>query len=185
MDQLGFDFGAEDAPVHVVEFSDYGCGYCRRFHTEIFPTLREEFIDAGVVRWKYVTYVSGMFANGFPAAYAAECAAEQNLFTKVSRSLYERQAEWKRSSDPYPVFEALAVEAGADSAVFRTCIQDERPKARIRSGILSGARLGIRGTPSFLVNGRPLVGAQPIPVWRDIIQVAGTITAEPGDGGGR
>lgn len=180
LDEIGFDFGAEDAPVKVVEFSDYGCGYCRRFHTEIFPTLMTEFVDAGVVRWKYVTYVSGMFANGLPAAFAAECAGEQGLFSEVSRALYERQADWKGLSDPFALFESLVVEAGADREQFRACFQEERPKGRIRSGILSGSRLGVRGTPSFLVQGRPLVGAQPASVWRDIFKVAQDMPPEPG-----
>lgn len=180
LDEIGFDFGAEDAPVKVVEFSDYGCGYCRRFHTEIFPTLQTEFVDAGVVRWKYVTYVSGMFANGLPAAYAAECAGEQGLFPEVSRALYERQADWKGLPEPYALFESLVVEAGVDRERFRACFQEERPKGRIRSGILSGSRLGVRGTPSFLVQGRPLVGAQPASVWRDIFKVAQDLPRNPG-----
>ena len=179
LDEIGFDFGAEDAPVKVVEFSDYGCGYCRRFHTEIFPTLMEEFVNAGVVRWKYVTYVSGMFPNGFPAAFAAECAGEQGLFAEVSRALYERQGDWKPLGEPYPVFESLAAEAGVDLDEFRACVQEERPRPRIRSGVISGARLGVRGTPSFLVAGRPLVGAQPVSVWREIIEVAKNLPAAP------
>ena len=181
--EIGFDFGSEDAPISVVEFSDYGCGYCRRFHTETFPSLMEEYIESGKVRWKYVTYASGMFAHGMSAAYAAECAAEQDLFTPMSRLLYERQPEWKDSGEPYPVFEALARGIGADTAEFQTCMAEQRPKPRVRSGILSGARLGVRGTPSFLVNGVPLVGAHPATTWGDIFT---TIAADSAgaDGGG-
>ncbi|MCY3610260.1 MAG: thioredoxin domain-containing protein [Gemmatimonadetes bacterium] len=184
--EIGFDFGSVDAPIAVVEFSDYGCGYCRRFHTETFPTLMEEYVETGKVRWKYVTYVSGMFANGLPAAYAAECAGEQDLFPRMSKLLYERQADWKSLGDPSPVFAELAREAGADTAEFQACLADERHRPRVRSGILSGGRLGIRGTPSFLVNGVPLVGAQPIAWWRDAFNaIAAEIeagTGDPGDG---
>lgn len=165
--EIGFDFGSEDAPIAVVEFSDYGCGYCRRFHTGIFPTISEEYIETGKVRWKYVTYVSGMFANGLAAAYAAECAGEHDLFSPMSQLLYERQADWKSLGDPMPVFEELARDVGVDADDFQACVAEERHKPRVRSGILSGARLGVRGTPSFLVNGVPLVGAQPIEWWRD------------------
>ena len=165
LDEIGFDFGSADAPIHVIEFSDYGCGYCRRFHTETFPTLMEDYVEEGKVRWKYVTYASGMFANGLVAAYAAECAGEQDLFTPMSQLLYERQPDWKSLGEPYPVLEELAREVGADAAEFRTCVAEQRPKPRVRSGILSGARLGVRGTPSFLVNGVPLVGAQPLDWW--------------------
>jgi len=184
--EIGFDFGSEDAPIAVVEFSDYGCGYCRRFHTETFPALMEEYVETGKVRWKYVTYVSGMFANGLPAAYAAECAGEQDRSSPMSRLLYERQTDWKSLGDPSPVFEELAREVGVDTAEFEACVAEERHRSRVRSGILSGGRLGVRGTPSFLINGVPLVGAQPIAWWRDAFSaIAAEIeagTGDPGDG---
>ena len=184
--EIGFDFGSEDAPIAVVEFSDYGCGYCRRFHTETFPTLMEEYVETGQVRWKYVTYVSGMFANGMPAAYAAECAGEQDLFAPMSKLLYERQADWKGLGDPSAALEQLAGEVGVDAAEFQACVAEERPRPRVRSGILSGARLGVRGTPSFLINGVPLVGAQPLAWWRDAFTAIGAEnedgTGDPGNG---
>lgn len=183
LDEIGFDFGSEDAPIHVVEFSDYGCGYCRRFHAETFPTLMQDYVEAGKVRWKYVTYASGMFANGLTAAYAAECAGEQDLFTPMSQLLYERQPDWKSLGEPYAVLEELAREVGVDAAEFKTCVAEERPRPRVRSGILSGARLGVRGTPSFLVNGVPLVGAQPLDWWIDAFTAIGADSAGvTGDG---
>ena len=99
------------------------------------------------MRWKYVTYVSGMFANGLQAAFVAECAAEQGLFAPISDLLYERQADWKSLGDPSPVFNELAREVGVDVDELDTCIDEERPKARVRSGVVSGRNLGIRGTP--------------------------------------
>lgn len=183
---LGFDYGSEDAPIKVVEFSDYGCGYCRRFHTDIFPTLKNDYIDTDRVHWKYITYVSGMFANGMVAAFAAECAGEQELFPPMSKLLYERQADWKSMSEPYPAFEAIAEEVGADTEQFRACITEQRPRPRVRSGILSGARLGVRGTPSFMINGIPFVGAQPLEMWADVFQVIeAEANREPGDGADR
>ena len=179
--ELGFDFGSEDAPIKVVEFSDYGCGFCRRFHTETFPTLRANYIETGRVQWKYVTYVSGMFANGMTAAFAAECAGEQGVFEDMSRMLYERQSDWKGMGEPYPVFEELAREAGADTDDFRACITEQRPRPRVRSGVLSGGRLGVRGTPSFLVNGVPIVGARPLPYWEGLFSA---IEEEIGEAGG-
>ncbi len=164
--ELGFDLGAATAPISVIEFSDYGCGFCRRFHTETFPGLRRDYIDAGRVRWKYVTYVSGMFANGLPAAFAAECAGEQELFTPVSNDLYERQSEWKSLGDPFAFFQTLATEAGADADRFTSCLTEARPEDRVRSGVVAGRTLGVRGTPSFVINGvLPVMGAQPREYW--------------------
>ncbi len=188
---LGFDLGTEAAPIGVIEFSDYGCGFCRRFHTETFPGLQRDYIDAGRVRWKYITYVSGMFANGLPAAFAAECAGEQDLFAPVSRALYERQSEWKSLGDPLDFFRELAEEAGADPGRFTSCMAEARPEDRVRSGVVTGRRLGIRGTPSFLINGvLPVMGAQPREYWDTVFtsieaEIARIEAAEAADGAGR
>lgn len=169
IDELGFDRGQVDAPIKIVEFSDFGCGYCRRFHTETYPTLEEEWIDSGKVQWKYVTYVSGMFPNGLQAAFAAECVGEQGRFEAIRTILYERQQDWKNDDDPYGIFEAYAEEVGVDVPTYQSCLAEDRRRSRVRSGVLTGARLGVRGTPSFLVDGFPLVGAQPLNVWNDIL----------------
>ncbi|MGI9628419.1 MAG: DsbA family protein [Longimicrobiales bacterium] len=169
LEELGFDMGEAAAPVKIVEFSDFGCGYCRKFHGETFPTLLDTWVKDGVVQWKYVTYVSGQFPNGLQAAFAAECSGEQGHFDEMSERLYSSQQDWKGIRDPYPIFEEYGKDIGLDMETYTSCIAEERPKARIRSGILAGARLGVRGTPSFLVDGYPLVGAQPLNVWNDIL----------------
>lgn len=182
IDELGFDRGLEEAPIKIVEFSDFGCGYCRRFHTEIYPALQERWIDSGKVQWKYVTYVSGMFPNGLQAAFAAECTGEQERFEPMREILYERQQEWKSDGNPYAIFEGYAEEVGVDMDTYRACLSQERRRGRIRSGIIAGARLGVRGTPSFLVDGYPLVGAQPVEVWNEILDARMTELQE-GSGG--
>ena len=184
-EELGFDFGSEDAPISVIEFSDYGCGYCRRFHTETFPTLTRDYIETGKVHWRYVTYVSGAFANGLPAAFVAECAGEQELFAPVSGLLFARQSDWSRLNDPFPVFTEMAREAGVDLDQLQACLHEQRPKARLRSGIVSGRSLGLRGTPAFLVNGMPVKGAQPLEWWVEFFTaIEAGIAGEAGDGGG-
>lgn len=169
--EIGFNVGSPDAPIKVLEFSDFGCGYCRRFHAQTYPTLEEDYIETGRVEWKYVTFVSGMFSNGQAAALAAECAGEQERFAPMRDLLYDRQSAWKSESNPVQVLEALAVEAGADAEEYRACVAEERPMPRIRSGFILGARAGVRGTPTFLINGMPLVGDQPVSLWADIITV--------------
>lgn len=181
LEGLGFDFGAGDAPISIVEFSDYGCGYCRRFHTETFPTLLKDYIETGKVRWKYVTYVSGSFTNALPAAFVAECAGEQGLFTPVSDLLFRRQPDWGRLADPFSIFSEIARDAGVDMDELQACINEQRPTARVRSGVVAGRRLGLRGTPVFLVDGKPVMGAQPLEWW---VELFTAIEKEAGGGGG-
>lgn len=184
LEELGFDYGSDDAPISVIEFSDYGCGYCRRFHAETFPTLMEDYIETGKVRWKYVTYVSGSFANGLPAAFVAECAGEQDLFAPVSQLLYERQPSWGRLPDPFPVFTEIVREAGVDVDELQVCLDEQRPRARVRSGVVSGRRLGLRGTPHFLVDGNPVMGAQPLDWWIELFTAIEAAIAKEDGGGG-
>ena len=165
LEELGFDYGSEEARIKVIELSDYGCGYCRRFHTETFPTLLKDYIETGKVHWKYITYVSGMFQNGLSAAFVAECAGEQGLFAPVNALLYERQGDWKNQGDPFPVYEELAREAGADVDELTACVDEQRPEDRVRSGVVTGRNLGVRGTPAFVANGVPVMGAQPLEWW--------------------
>lgn len=165
LEELGFDYGSDSARIRVIELSDYGCGYCRQFHTETFPTLLKDYIETGKVHWKYITYVSGMFQNGLSAAFVAECAGEQGLFAPVNDLLYERQADWKNQGDPFPVYEELAREAGVDVDELNACIDEERPEDRVRSGVVTGRNLGVRGTPAFVANTVPVMGAQPLEWW--------------------
>jgi predicted DsbA family dithiol-disulfide isomerase len=110
-----------------------------------------------------------MFPNGLQAAFAAECVGEQGRFQDMSAILYERQQDWKGKDDPYSIFAEYVQELGLDGATYQSCLSENRQRSRVRSGVLTGARLGVRGTPSFLVDGFPLVGAQPVEVWNDIL----------------
>ena len=183
LSDLGFDFGSEDAPIAVVEFSDYGCGYCRRFQTETFPTLLRDFIETGRVRWKYVTYLSGAFPESLPAAMVAECAGEQGYFAPVSRLIYERQSQWRRDSDPIAAVSALASKAGADEGELEACVAERRPLARLRGGFAAGRRLGVRGTPFFLIDGAPAAGARPLKWWVDLLTAIEAESESEGDPG--
>ena len=97
---LGFDRGESTAPVKVLELSDYGCGFCRQFHEETFPTLLEEFIETGMVEWKFVPFINGMFPNSLAATLAGECVMEQSsdAYEAISNRIWTEQRVWKKSS---------------------------------------------------------------------------------------
>ena len=105
IEDLGYNRGSPDAPVKVVEMSDYGCGYCRQFHEETFPSLLEEFIESGMVEWKFMPYITGMFENSLVATEAAECTYVQDTeaFEVLNSRLWANQSDWKGSDEPEPV----------------------------------------------------------------------------------
>lgn len=170
--ELGFDRGVDGAPVQVIELSDYGCGYCRRFHMETFPTLKEEFIETGMVEWKFVPYVTGMFDNSRAALRAAECSLEQSseLFERVNDRLWEDQAAWKSSGSAVDLVRQWALDAGVDATAYDACQAEGRRLDRIEAAGGLARELGVRGTPTFVVVGYgPLQGALPLESFRQIL----------------
>jgi hypothetical protein len=174
---LGFEDGAADAPVQIVEFSDFGCGYCARFHDEVFPTLEREYVRTGKVAWKYVPMVLGIFGpNAENAARAGECAGEQGRFPGMRDRLFAGQREWKRADDPLAIFDRYASEESLDLERFRRCVGEGWRDDRVTAGTRLSRQVGVRGTPTFFVVGyAPIPGALPLDLFRQIID---TVYAE-------
>jgi protein-disulfide isomerase len=170
--EMGYDEGSPSAPVKVLELSDFGCGYCRIFHQQTFPTLRRVYIEAGLVEWKHIPYVLGIFPNGLQAATAAECAGEQDGFFPMHRALYDSQAEWRSSQDPNQFFSNLAARLELDVERFGACFAGGWREGRLRANARLGQQVGVRGTPSFLIDGQLLPGAIPLEDFRDVLDAA-------------
>lgn len=166
---LGYDKGSADAPIVMVDFSDFGCPFCGQHARETQPALDKEFVATGKVFYKYVPFVMGMFPNGDLAARAAECAAEQGAFWEMHDALYVHQAAWKRGSEPADVFRENVARLGMDTARFAACYREGRGTARTRRATEAAQRLGIRATPTFFVNGRAIEGALPLDHFRRLL----------------
>lgn len=169
----GHTLGRPDAPVTVVEYVDFGCSACARFAREAWPALRRDYVETGRVRWRVVPIDFG-FRHGEAAARTAECAAEQQHFWPVHDALFEHRDGWVGADDPRPALQALALRAGADADLLRACLDADRPDARIDAGTAAARDAGIRGTPTFFVNGRLVQGALPLGTFRTLLAVAGS-----------
>jgi protein-disulfide isomerase len=169
---LGYNRGSVDAPLKVIEFSDFGCGYCRRFHQESFPTLMDEFIETNKVEWKFMPFIAGMFENSLAVTEAAECALEQSpaLYEAVGGELWARQSEWKESDEPEALVRGWARDAGVDLARYDSCLAEDRRMSRIAGANATADQLGVRATPTiWLVGLGPLQGALPLETFRGIL----------------
>lgn len=172
---LGFNLGPDEAPLRVVEMSDYGCGYCRQFHQQTWPTLREEFVQEGKVQWKFLPFVTGMFENSPVATEAAECTLEQGMdvFVPMHERLWDDQSTWKNSAEPHAVVRAFADDAGADMGTWDSCMAEDRRTERVMAGTALARQLGVRGTPTFFVVGYPpLQGALPLETFKMVLDAA-------------
>lgn len=163
---VGHDVGDPNAPIVMVEFSDFGCPFCAQHARETFPALERDFIATGKVLYKHVPFVMGMFPNGDRAARAAECAGEQQRFWPMHDSVYARQDGWKRGADPDGVLHDLARRVMPDPERWAACYAADRQGARTAAANAAARRLGVRATPTFFVNGQMVEGALPLPAMR-------------------
>ena len=167
---IGHAQGAEDAPVTVYEFSDFGCRFCALFSQGTYPELHREFVATGKVRWVSVPFVMGMFPNGETAARASECAAEQEQFFAMHDRLFAGQSEWARSKEPEQIFAGYAKQIGLDAARFTSCYAVRRGALRTANNTHAAELFGIRATPTFIVDGRMVEGALPIQQFRQLLR---------------
>ncbi|MDP3900057.1 MAG: DsbA family protein [bacterium] len=146
--------GNVDAKVTIVEFSDFQCPFCSRFH-ETMKQVMTEYSDD--VRWVYKHFpLDSLHPEARPSAMASECAAEQGKFWEYGDKLIENQASL--STDTY---KSIAVELGLNTSQFNTCLDTQKYADKVEQDYQEGLAKGVRGTPGNFVNGSSLPGAVP------------------------
>ncbi len=161
--------GSPDAPVTIIEYSEYLCPYCRRFALETLPLIEEEYIDTGKVKLVFRDFPG----HGQPAAAIAmvpECAADQGKFWEMQLLLFERAEEWSESEDILDTFRSYAEEIQMDPNELTNCLELGTPWDRIMEDYQLGRQDGVSGTPSFLINGSVIEGAQPFEEFQRVIE---------------
>ena len=155
--------GADDAPITIVEFTDYECPFCGRYVRDTYPALLSEYGD----RIKYVVLnfpLSSIHPNARKAAEAAECAFDQGRFWDYHDALFRNQ-----EALDVPSLKAYAEELGLDVASFSTCLDSGAKRAVVSADHREALAHGVNGTPTFFVNGRVLVGAQPLTAFEALL----------------
>lgn len=185
---LGINYGSDDAPVQVLEMSDFGCTYCRRFHEDTWPVIASEFVETDKVQWKFVPFVTGMFANSRAVTEVAECAMEQSdaLFNAVADRLWSEQDEWKGHADPSGLARGWAEAAGAEPDQLDACLAGGGALRKVAVSSALSRQLRVRGTPTFFVLGyAPIQGVLPTELFRELLGQAHQLaTTAGGDAGG-
>ena len=155
--------GPANAPVTIVEFSDFECPYCGG----LFPTLKQvEKSYPQAVRIVYRQFpLTNLHPHAMKAAEAALCAAEQNKFWEFHDSMFGNQRELS-----VPDLKQRAVDLKMDTQAFNQCLDSGRKVAAIQTDIQDGARAGVSGTPAMFINGRFLGGNQPYSEIKDVIE---------------
>jgi protein-disulfide isomerase len=161
----GPSLGSASAPITIIEFSDFQCSFCRKFWAETLPKLKEAYINTGKARFSY-RHFAILGKHSEQAALASECAAEQGKFWEYHDQLFKNQGGLAFTESKLKQY---ARDIGLDVGVFGTCLEPGKYRQKVERETEAAANLGGRGTPLFIVNQRPLVGAQPYSVFQKII----------------
>ena len=154
--------GPSDAPITIVEFSDYQCPYCQAWYQQTFDQLMANYPDK--ILFVYRDLPLPGHPESLPAAEAANCAGEQGAYWKFHNDLFSGQYSLSRAA-----YEQYASDLGLDTAAFSACLDDHRYQAEVKADYADAVSIGLSGTPSFVINGRILVGAQPFEQFKEII----------------
>jgi protein-disulfide isomerase len=163
--------GSDKAAITLVEFSDYECPFCRRWHAEVLPKIQEKYGDK--IRLVYRDFpLSSIHANAIPAAEAADCAGEQKHYWEFNNQVFATEDPLGNST-----YEAIAKNIGLDVNSFKKCVDERRYQKEVENDLNFATQLGVRSTPTFFINGLAVVGAQPFEVFEQIIdlELAGKI----------
>ena len=162
--------GPDDAEIVVVEFSDYQCPYCRRFHDETYQALLDAY--PGQIRFVYRNLpLTSIHPSAMPAAIASMCANDQNAYWDFHEKLFSSETLDEATYIQY------ATDLGLNVDTFTACLSSGSHDAFIETDMKFALDLGVQSTPTFFINGLAVVGAQPLQNFQEIIdkELAGEI----------
>jgi protein-disulfide isomerase len=160
--------GDKNAPVTIVEFSDYQCPFCKRFYDQTEQQLIDTYVKTGKVKYSVRHFPLGFHQNAQKSAEAAECAGQQGKFWEMHKVLFQySQADGTGLN--VPDLKKYAADLKLDTAKFNSCLDNGETASIVQKDMSDGQAAGVSGTPSFYVNGKQLVGAQPFNMFQETI----------------
>jgi len=159
-------WGPEDAPVTIVEFSDFQCPFCSRFFSETYPQIKQEY--EGQVHFVYRDFpLTSLHENAQKAGEAAECADDQGKFWEYHDMLFNNNSALDDAS-----LKGYASQLGLDTSAFDQCLDSGKYTEEVQKDYQEGISYGVTGTPAFYINGVSIIGAQPYANFKAAIDAA-------------
>lgn len=156
--------GQANAPVTIIEFSDYECPYCARWHQQVYKRLMKEY--EGKIRFVYRDFpLDNIHPNARPAAMSAHCAGAQDAYFTFHDALFSYQYGLGREA-----YLKYAAELGLDVQAFEACLNEQPFADKVEANLRYGLSIGVSSTPTFFINGIAVVGAQPYEVFQQLIE---------------
>ena len=169
--------GDQNAPITIIEFSDFQCPFCARFQIQTLPLILEQYVETGKVKFVYRDFpIQNSHPNAMPAAAASECAHEQDRYWEYHDTLFENQGVWNKVeiTSAITIFKEFAAELDLNQEQFDSCLDSGRYIEEISNDLNDGRDYGISGTPGFFIGNEKigfakLNGAQPFEAFKSII----------------
>ena len=162
--------GSPAAPITVYEMSDFQCPYCRRHAVDVFPSLEREYINTGKVHWIFINFpLTSIHPNAAAAAELALCGARVGKFWPLHDLLYKYQDTWAPLKDPGQFLLSLADSVHAPRKPMEACLTSGAARPELEADAEAAHRSGAQSTPTFYIEGGLLVGAEPLPVWQQVL----------------
>lgn len=158
--------GDINAPVTLVEWSDFQCPYCKKFYEDTIKDIKTNYIDTGKVRFVYKHFPLSFHEAAEISAQAVECANEQGVWYEYHAAIFENQ------NGAYGKSELIRWSQGIveDQNEFRSCLNSNRYAEKVKNDMSYGQSIGVQGTPGSFVNGIKVDGAQPYNVLASLIE---------------
>ncbi len=157
--------GPEDAPVTIVEFSDYQCPFCRRYYEQTFSQLTEKY--KGQIRYVFKDFPLPMHPQAPKASEAAHCAGDQGKYWEMHGTLFRNQGSLGEEA-----LKKYGQQIGLDTAKYEKCLSSAKYASLVDENMKVARKVGVNGTPTFFINGERLVGAQPMSEFEKRIDAA-------------
>ncbi len=156
--------GPDDAPIVIVEFSDFECPFCTKWHNEVYKPLLAEYPDQ--IKLVYRNFpLTGLHPNACLAAEAAMCAGDQNSYWAYHEKLFVNEHGLSKLA-----LNEYASELQLDTTTFEECLESRQYQDFVKDDMDYAMSIGVQSTPTFYINGQLVIGAQPIQVFRQIIE---------------
>lgn len=155
--------GDPNAPITLIEFSDFQCPFCARFFQETLPSIEENYIKTGKVKLIYRDFpLQDKHPQALLASLTAECAHEQGKFEEMHDVIFAGQADWAGNPKALDLMNSYAKQIALNTKQFSECVTSKKYGAEVQKDLVDAVGIGVKGTPAFFINGKPLLlGAVP------------------------
>lgn len=161
--------GNPNAKLTIVNFSDFQCPYCARFHQDVEPQIIKDYVDTGKAKFVFKN-LAFLGKESTDAANAALCAKEQNKFWEYHDKLFDSQSGENQSGFALDKLKGFAAELGLNTTQFNSCLDSQKYNAQVAADNAEAGRNGFTSTPSTAVGTTPIIGAQPYAQFKTAIE---------------